>query len=58
MQTIEYDLYPSAQLSVARSDALQYIANASLPLTTLIRQDIENYLTAFNRQYGIAKIVY
>ncbi|CAF5196917.1 unnamed protein product, partial [Rotaria magnacalcarata] len=58
MQTIKYDLYPSGQLSVARSDAQQYIANVSLPLTTLIRQDIENYLTSFNRQYGIAKIVY
>ncbi|CAF3387595.1 unnamed protein product [Rotaria sp. Silwood1] len=58
MQPIKYDLYPSGQMSIARSDAHQYIANVSLPLTALIRQDIENYLTSFNRQYGIAKIVY
>ncbi|CAF3582391.1 unnamed protein product [Rotaria sordida] len=58
MQPIKYDLYSSGQLSIARSDAHQYIGNVSLPLTTLIRQDIENYLTSFNRQYGIAKIVY
>jgi hypothetical protein len=50
MQPIEYDLYPSGQLSVARSDAQQYIANVSLPLTTAIRQNIENYLTSFNRR--------
>jgi len=50
MQPIKYELYPSNQLSVARSDAFQYIANVSLPLTTLIRQNIENYLTSFNRR--------
>lgn len=50
MQPIKYDLYPSTQLSVARSDAQQYIANVTLPLTTVARQDIENYLTSLNRR--------
>jgi hypothetical protein len=50
MQPIKYDLYPAGQLSVARSDAQQYIANVSLPLTPVILQDIENYLTSFNRR--------
>ncbi|CAF4296862.1 unnamed protein product, partial [Adineta steineri] len=58
MQPLKYDLYPSGQLSVAQRDTHQYIANVSLPLTTAIRQNIENYLTSYNRQYGIAKIVY
>ncbi|CAF1547561.1 unnamed protein product, partial [Adineta steineri] len=58
MQPVKYDLYPSGQLSVAQRDTHQYIANVSLPLTTAIRQNIENYLTSYNRQYGIAKIVY
>lgn len=53
MQPVKYDLYPSGQLSVVRSDAQQYIANVSLPLTTSIRQDIENYLTSFNRRIKI-----
>jgi hypothetical protein len=48
MQPIKYALYPYGQLSVARSDAQQYIANVSLPLTTQIRQNIENYLTSYN----------
>ncbi len=50
MQPIKYDLYPSGQLSVARSDAQQYIANVSLPLTTTILQNIQNYLTSYNRR--------
>lgn len=50
MQPIKYDLYPSNQLSIARNDAQQYIANVSLPLTATVRQDIENYLTSFNRR--------
>lgn len=50
MYPIKYDLYPSGQLSIVRTDAHQYIANVSLPLTTTIRQDIENYLTSFNRR--------
>jgi hypothetical protein len=50
MSPLKYDLYPSAQLSVARSDAFQYIANVSLPVTASSRQDIENYLTSFNRR--------
>jgi hypothetical protein len=50
MQPVKYDLYPSGQVSVARSDTFQYIANVSLPLTTLVRQNIENYLTSFNRR--------
>jgi hypothetical protein len=50
MQPIKYELYSSGQSSVARSDAFQYIANVSLPLTTAIRQNIENYLTSFNRR--------
>lgn len=53
MQPVKYDLYPSGQLSVVRSDAQQYIANVSLPLTNSIRQDIENYLTSFNRRIKI-----
>ncbi|UJR35334.1 hypothetical protein I4U23_028095, partial [Adineta vaga] len=58
MQPIKYDLYPTGQLSVARSDAHQYIANVTLPLTSATRREIENYLTSYNRQYGTAKIVY
>ncbi|CAF1204774.1 unnamed protein product [Adineta ricciae] len=58
MQPIKYDLYPSEQSSIARSDAFQYITNVTLPLSAAIRQDVENYLTSFNRQYGVAKIVY
>mgnify|MGYP006897423038 CR=1 FL=1 len=50
MQPVKYDLYPSGQSSIARSDAHQYVANVSLPLTTIIRQNIENYLTSFNRR--------
>jgi len=53
MQPIKYELYPAGQLSVPRSDAFQYIANVSLPLTTAIRQNIENYLTSFNRRMDI-----
>lgn len=50
MQPVKYALYPAGQLSIARSDAHQYIANVSLPLTTQIRQEIENYLTSLNRR--------
>jgi hypothetical protein len=50
MQPVKYALYPSGQQSVARSDAQQYIANVSLPLTTQLRQTIENYLTSYNRR--------
>ena len=50
MQPIKYDLYPSEQLSIARNDAHQYVVNISLPVTVLIRQEIENYLTSFNRR--------
>jgi hypothetical protein len=53
MQPIKYALYPTGELSVARSDAQQYIANVSLPLTTQIIQNIENYLTSFNRRMKI-----
>ena len=50
MQPVKYDLYPSGQSSVARSDTFQYIANVSLPLTSLILQNIESYLTSFNQR--------
>lgn len=50
MQPVKYALYPAGQLSIARTDAHQYIANVTLPLTTQIRQDIENYLTSLNRR--------
>ena len=50
MLPVKYALYPAGQLSIARTDAHQYIANVTLPLTTQIRQDIENYLTSLNRR--------
>ena len=49
-QPLKYDLYASGQLSVLRTDAHQYIANVSMPLTTATRQEIETYLTSFNRR--------
>lgn len=58
MQPIKYDLYPSGQLSVARSDAQQYITNVSLPLTNTIILDIENYLTSYNRRMSIIISLY
>ncbi|CAF3578872.1 unnamed protein product [Adineta steineri] len=57
-QTQKYQLYPIEQISVSHNDTHQYIANISLPITTFIQKDIENYLTSFNPQYGQAKIVY
>ncbi|CAF4231672.1 unnamed protein product, partial [Didymodactylos carnosus] len=56
MQPIKYNLFNGQ--SIARADAHQYIANITLPLTVAQRQQIENYLTSYNTQYGIAKIVY
>ena len=53
MQPVKYELYPSGQLSIARSDAHQYVANVSLPVTAAMRQEIENYLTSFNRRTSI-----
>lgn len=57
MQPIKYDLYPSRQLSIARSDAHQYVANVPLPVTTAMRQEIENYLTSFNRRTYRERVV-
>jgi len=74
VHTRTYQLYPFEQRSIARDDTHQYIANISLPITDLIRKDIEHYLTSFNprmysstlnqslifilTEFGIAKIVY
>ena len=48
MQTQVYELYPNEQLSVARNEAHQYIANISSPINNFIRKDIENYLASLN----------
>ncbi|CAF1196215.1 unnamed protein product, partial [Didymodactylos carnosus] len=56
MQSIKYSLFNGQ--SIARTDVDQYISNVTLPLTTERRQEIENYLTSYNSQYGIAKIIY
>lgn len=57
MQPLKYDLYPSTQSSIARSDAFQYITNVTLPLSATTRQDVENYLTSFNRRKKTLSIV-
>lgn len=54
---LKYELYPGGQLSVARNDAHQYIANVSIPLSTTVRQEIENFLTSFNRRLSKKKKV-
>lgn len=48
MQTQKYELYPIQQLSVARIDAFEYIANLSSPINEIRRKDIEDNLTFLN----------
>ncbi|CAF0904049.1 unnamed protein product, partial [Adineta ricciae] len=52
-----YHLSSTDQISIAREDTHEYIVNRPLPITDSIRHNIENQLTAYNPQYGQAKII-